>query len=1019
MRGVATATERREGEPLSSIVPKQNRSYPQLTEYREERTSVMQNLQNSRIDNDVAYRSTDRSRGGSCRTHETTMKNLSYSIASLLLLALVLTPISASAQVSSPAPTTASGFTIQNPAGEQVTLRIPNSGVTPYSLFFPSTAPTSGGLFMGTGTSGNTTWLQPGNDGQILQIVSGLPSWENVNLLPTGSTTNSTLIWDGTNWVENTNVTLTPGGDITNAGNTNTTGNTTIGGDLTVGGDVILGNGVINNNELENSSFNVTYGTGLSGDASVALGGTLNLSNTGVVSLTGTTNQVIVTPGAGTGEFVLSTPQDIHTDATPTFDGLILDNVTGSSSSSSVLVLNGSNQVETRTIFTLPGGTTTNSTLIWDGTNWVENTNVTLTPGGDVNAVGATFTGSDVNMTGLPTTGTVTDQNVLIVDPSGNVTETSPSGVVGAASLPQNNIYVGNGNGNPQAYAPGTPGQVLQINGSNAPTWQSINLLPAGAGDHATLAWDAASGTWKSNPFVTIDDVTHNITTAGAVTAVNATFTGADINLPNVPTTAAPLASTDRVLITNNAGDVFETGPTQIVGAATLLENYIYVGNGNDNPQGVAPGSSGQVLQISGGTPTWQTINVLPTGTTNHATLVWDAGTNTWVQNANVTMDDASGNIATTGSVSGGDATFTGSSIRMTNTPVTGTITDQNVLIVDPSGNVTETDPTQVVGAATLPQNNIYVGNGNNNPQAYAPGTPGQVLQINGSNTPTWQTINILPNGIVDHAVLVWDAGSGTWVSNTQTTIDNANGDITTNGDVTAVDATLAGTLTVQNGGDVVLPNGVINNNELENSSFNVTYGTGLSGDASVALGGTLNLNNTGVTSLTGGTGISVDASTGAVTITNDGITQINGTTNQVIANTVSGVTTLSTPQDIHTDATPTFDGLTLDNLSNDNTVATVIVSDGGVLKTRAVSSLTSGSGGRVSTASATNGGGGWSMTITDPAVTATSPIVVSYEDPAGGAQKSVHIGNRTGTTFTVHFSGAPVAGSFVNYSVL
>ncbi len=566
----------------------------------------MQNLQNSRIDNDVAYRSTDRSRGGSGRTHETTMKNLSYSIASLLLLIALMVPVTVSAQ----GPTTASAFTIQNTSGDQVTLGIPASSAT-YSLLFPSTPPVNGALFSATGTSGATDWVLPGVDGQILQIVSGLPVWSNVNLLPTGSTTNSTLIWDGTNWVENTTLTSNP-----------TTGATNVGGDLTVTGpNVNLPAGSISNTELANSSINVAYGTGVSGDASVALGGTLNLANTGVtsiiggagISVSGATGAVTITSlGVGSivgtpnqviantvlGVTTLSTPQDIHTGASPTFAGLNLTAVTGSSTSSDVLVLNGS-AVETRTIYTLPGGSTTNSTLIWNGTNWVENTNVTLTPGGDI----------------------------------------------------------------------------------------------------------------------------------------------------------------------FNAGNTNTTGNTTI----------------------------------------------------------------------------------------GGDLTVTG---------------------------------------------------------------------------------------------------------------------------------------------DVILGNGVINNNELQNSSFNVTYGAGLSGDASVTLGGTLNLNNTGVTA-------------------------INGTSNQVVANTVAGVTTLSTPQDIHTGATPTFVGATLTGLTNDNTVPSVVVSDGGVLKTRAVSSLVSGSGGRISTAAATNGGGGWSMTITDAAVTATSPIIVSYEDPADGAQKSVHIGSRTGTSFTVHFAGKPASGSFVNYSVL
>ena len=57
-----------------------------------------------------------------------------------------------------------------------------------------------------------------------------------------------------------------------------------------------------------------------------ATNGQLIIGSTGaapsVVALTGTPNQIIVTPGAGS--ITLSTPQNIHTAATPTFAGLIL-----------------------------------------------------------------------------------------------------------------------------------------------------------------------------------------------------------------------------------------------------------------------------------------------------------------------------------------------------------------------------------------------------------------------------------------------------------------------------------------------------------------------------------------------------------------------------------------------------------------------------------------------------------------------------------------------------------------------
>jgi hypothetical protein len=53
----------------------------------------------------------------------------------------------------------------------------------------------------------------------------------------------------------------------------------------------------INNTQLSNSSFGVTLGSGLSGSSSVALGGNLSLSNTGVLSFNGRTGSVSPTSG--------------------------------------------------------------------------------------------------------------------------------------------------------------------------------------------------------------------------------------------------------------------------------------------------------------------------------------------------------------------------------------------------------------------------------------------------------------------------------------------------------------------------------------------------------------------------------------------------------------------------------------------------------------------------------------------------------------------------------------------------
>lgn len=60
------------------------------------------------------------------------------------------------------------------------------------------------------------------------------------------------------------------------------------------------------------------------------------------------------------------------------------------------------------------------------------------------------------------------------------------------------------------------------------------------------------------------------------------------------------------------------------------------------------------------------------------------------------------------------------------------------------------------------------------------------------------------------------------------------------------------------------------------------------------------------------GTGITITNGAGSISIANAGVTQLTGTANQVNVSASTGNITLSTPQNIHTAATPTFAGLTI-----------------------------------------------------------------------------------------------------------
>jgi hypothetical protein len=70
---------------------------------------------------------------------------------------------------------------------------------------------------------------------------------------------------------------------------------------------------------LDGTTFNVGAGTGIQVNADT-------IENTGVLSITGTANQI--TASGSTGAITLSGPQDLHSAATPTFGGVTVGSVT-------------------------------------------------------------------------------------------------------------------------------------------------------------------------------------------------------------------------------------------------------------------------------------------------------------------------------------------------------------------------------------------------------------------------------------------------------------------------------------------------------------------------------------------------------------------------------------------------------------------------------------------------------------------------------------------------------------------
>ena len=674
------------------------------------------------------------------------MTNRIYTVL-LTASLLVIGTIVAHAQ----APTTSSGFRMYNSATENITIKSGSHGGTG-TFFWPLpaegifTSDASGNmaietfddlfadltlnenaLLIGDASNNPTELASPGagGSGSILTVgATGTPEWTSNpgGLLPAGTGDNNTLAWDATNgvWVESSNLTTDPvTGEVTMSSLGTSTAPDATGGGLLITDAA--------GNVTEISVDNVIGNATLTED-NLWLG---DASNNPAELTPGTDGQVLRINGT-----------------TPTWE----------------------------TINVLPTGTADNSTLVWDATNsvWVESTNLTSDP-----------VSGEVTMPSLGTSTApdATGGGLLITDNAGNVTEISVDDIIGASTLTQNSLWVGDATNNPDELATtNVEGAVLTQDATGAPQWTANpgGLLPAGTGDNNTLAWDATNGVWVESSNLTTDPVTGEVT------------------MSSLGTSTAPDATGGGLLITDAAGNVTEISVDDVIGNATLTEDNLWLGDASNNPAELTPGTDGQVLRINGTTPTWETINVLPTGTADNSTLVWDATNSVWVESTNLTSDPVSGEVTmpSLGTSTAPDATGGG------------------LLITDNAGNVTEISVDDIIGASTLTQNSLWVGDATNNPDELATtNVEGAVLTQDATGAPQW-TANpggLLPEGTSPNSVLVWDNTAGEWVENTNVTADPTTGDVATSGDLTADgDVTLGDASTdavTINGETVVVPN--------------------------------------------------------------------------------------------------------------------------------------------------------------------------------------------------------------------
>jgi nitrogen fixation protein FixH len=583
-------------------------------------------------------------------------------------------------------------------------------------------------------------------------------------------------------------------------------------------------------------------GTGL--DGSAAANGELLIGNgTGFVlaTLTGTTDQITVTNGAGS--ITLSTPQDIATTSSPTFDSLILTNnlnmtngnindVNTISATGETLIVNDSLQVTGNVVPT----TTLLYSLGTDDLRWTEayvsGTSVHIGPSGGENAgtelsIGYAANAGSVNVNGGTAElslgiGTVTLPNFA----SAGVVHNAAGGLLSSslivtaditdanvtlakiANASVNDVLVGSGNsGANSSYTEislgsslSMLGTTLAVNLANANTWTATQTLPttAAQGDAliasvnaGTTTIDAARiGVGLSDPQVnnnlTISGGTVDNSPVGATTASTGRFT-------TIEGTTLPSASASTNIVTSNGGALETRTIASLNGSVAVSTNASLVGDGTTgNPLGLNLANAN----------TWTATQTLPAtaaqgdaliasvnaGTTTINAARIGAGLTNAQVNDNLTISGGTVDNSPVGATTASTGRFT--TIEGTTLPSASASTD----LVTSNAGVLETRTfASLAGSIGVSTNASLVGDG----------TTGDPLGLNLANANTWTATQTLPATAAQGDALIASVNAGT------TTIDAArigagltnaqvNDNLTINGGT--VDATPIGGTTPSTG---------------------------------------------------------------------------------------------------------------------------------------------------------------------------------------------------------------------------
>lgn len=111
----------------------------------------------------------------------------------------------------------------------------------------------------------------------------------------------------------------------------------------------VRGTNVLDNNIRVITGITISAGTGLAGGGTISAGpnGTISISNTGILSVTGTANQINITAGQNP---VFSLPQSINSTATVTFNTLNITTINGGTINGTEIYDNSSRVITQATI---------------------------------------------------------------------------------------------------------------------------------------------------------------------------------------------------------------------------------------------------------------------------------------------------------------------------------------------------------------------------------------------------------------------------------------------------------------------------------------------------------------------------------------------------------------------------------------------------------------------------------------------------------------------------------------------